>query len=249
MGMGDEMIASGQVIAINEKTKRRVQIIGLDGAARWHPVWENNPRIARPQDIGHFDKLVNGGNARPYILAKAHDCWIWRDFKCVPGEIYLSDAEKRFGASYKPQIIVEPTIKARASPNKQWGWERWQEFAILAHAAGFKLTQISQYGTTLLPYARYIATPDFRHACAVLANAKAYVGHEGGLHHAAAAFNVPAVVIFGGFISPAQTGYDMHRNLFTGGKPCGQRIHCEHCAKAMELITPKMVLDELKGLF
>ena len=47
----------------------------------------------------------------------------------------------------------------------------------------------------------------------MLSGARAAVLHEGGLHHAAAALGMPAVVLFGGMISPRNTGYDVHVNL------------------------------------
>ncbi|HEX7455694.1 MAG TPA: glycosyltransferase family 9 protein, partial [Gallionella sp.] len=125
------------------------------------------------------------------------------------------------------------------------GLARWQKFAQLAFKAGFELWELSPSGARTLRYTNVICTPDFRRACAVLANAKAYVGNEGGMHHAAAALGIPAVVIFGGFISPQQTGYATQRNLTAGGKPCGMRQPCRHCADAMAAITPEMVLNKL----
>jgi ADP-heptose:LPS heptosyltransferase len=245
MGFGDELMAVGQARKMNETDPRRVQIFDRFGAARWHPVFENNSRLARPGEEGDFQQLHNGPGNRPYILGTADDHWTWRDFECTPGEIFFTQAEKQFASAYRPQIIIEPTLKSRASPNKQWGLERWQQFAKLAKKAGYGLTQLGAPGTRPLQYANMISTPDFRHAAAVLANAKAYVGHEGGLHHAAAALGIPAVVIFGGFISPAQTGYATHRNLYAGGTPCGNRTPCEHCKAAMAAITPQHVLNEL----
>jgi len=245
MGMGDEIMVTGQVKRAQQTDPRRVQVVDRDGVPRWHPIWESNPRIARPGEQGDFQLLRNGPGARPYIADKKWRCWTWRAFECTPGEICLTDAERSFAAPHRPQIVIEPTLKARASPNKHWGTTRWEQFAALAHQAGYRLTQLGPRGTRPLPHVALIETPDFRSACAVLANAQIYIGHEGGLHHAAAAFGIPAVVIFGGFISPAQTGYDLHRNLFSGGEPCGMRIPCAHCAAAMAAITPEMVLEQL----
>jgi hypothetical protein len=62
------------------------------------------------------------------------------------------------------------------------------------------------------------------------------------LHHAAAALGVPAVVIFGGFISPAVTGYAAHANIFTGDDlGCGNINPCPHCRAAMERISVDQV--------
>lgn len=242
MGWGDEIMVSGQVRRMQQTDTRRVQIFNRHGLPRWDAIWQGNPRIALPDEVGDFQRLNNGPGMRPYIESKTYERWIWRNHECVPGEIFLTHAEQQFASHYKRRIIIEPAIKARASPNKQWGMARWQEFATLAKKAGYGLTQLGPPGTRPIANATMICTPDFRHACAVLANAQAYVGHEGGMHHAAAALGIPAVVIFGGFISPAQTGYATHHNLFTGGEPCGMRVPCKHCDVAMAAITPQMVL-------
>jgi hypothetical protein len=79
-----------------------------------------------------------------------------------------------------------------------------------------------------------------------------YVGHEGGLHHAAAAVRLPAVVIFGGFITPAVTGYAEQVNLTAPGLGvahplgCGRRVDCPHCADAIAQITPELVAQEVR---
>jgi ADP-heptose:LPS heptosyltransferase len=245
MGFGDELMVTGQVRRMQQTDRRKVQVLDKNGRPRWESIWYNNPRLARPDEQGDFQTLINGPNIRPYIAHKTADRWYWKEHECTPGEIFLTEAEIRQARLYRPQIVIEPNLKPRASPNKHWGMDRWQAFAKLAKKAGYSLTQFGAPGTRPIQYATMICTPGFRQACAVLANASAYVGHEGGMHHAAAALGIPAVVIFGGFISPAQTGYATHRNLFTGDEPCGMRVPCRHCAAAMAAITPQDVLKQL----
>lgn len=225
-----------------------VEVLDRDGVRRWHPLWNGNPRIATPGEVGNFQSIINGPGVRPYIESKTNERWTWKRYDCVPGEIYLAGYERAFAAQHRPQVVIEPNLKLKASPNKQWGKARWDRFAVLAREAGYSLTQLGPAGMRPMRGVTQIVTPDFRMACAVLANAKAYVGVEGAMHHAAAALGIPAVVLFGGYVSPAQTGYAMHRNLFTGGEPCGMRVPCKHCADAMAAITPEMVLQELRGL-
>ena len=78
----------------------------------------------------------------------------------------------------------------------------------------------------------------------MLSQSRLAVLPEGGLHHAAAASGTPSIVIFGGFISPRQTGYLHQSNLFTGGDPCGMRHRCSHCKRAMDRITVEEVLEK-----
>ena len=247
MGWGDELLATGQAKARQAAgDTRRVRILGADKQARWNELWDGNKRLVRPFEFGDFLYIINGPGARPYIAAKSRQAWTWRDFTPTPGEIAFTAAELAFAARWQPDVIIEPTLKPRASPNKHWGEPAWRKFVALAAAEGIRLAQLAPAPHVVLPGVEWIATPDFRHAAAVLARARAYVGHEGGLHHAAAAVGVPGVVIYGGFISPRQTGYSMHTNLFTADEPCGMRVHCRHCERAMASIEPEQVLAALR---
>jgi ADP-heptose:LPS heptosyltransferase len=177
----------------------------------------------------------------------------WRVRDVGPGILFLTAEEVAAAAAalWRAGVrgrfaVIEPTIKPTASPNKVWGWSRYQAVAV-ALADRIALVQLGDAPAVpaeRLAGARVISTPSFRTACAVLMLADFYIGPEGGLHHAAAALGVPAIVLFGGFISPEQTGYAEHVNLFTGGEPCGQRVACAHCAEAMARITPEQVIAE-----
>lgn len=254
MGWGDELMAAGQARRAQEADprRRRVQILDQYGRARTNPIWDGNPRIA-PARVpgearGDYLRVRNGPNCRPYHLEKRPDRWIFNPgFRPDAGEIYFSDEERAFASSVSPQIVIEPTLKDRAPVNKQWPAAYWTRFVALAGVEGLELVQLGPAGTRPLPGVSWILTPDFRRACAVLARARAYVGHEGGLHHAAAALGVRGVVIFGGFIPVEVTGYPIHRNLGVSfADACGTRVaRCAHCEREMARITPEEVLAAL----
>ena len=99
-----------------------------------------------------------------------------------------------------------------------------------------------------LANAQYFKTPSFRHAVVALSRARLAILPEGGLHHGAAAVGVKAVVLFGGFIPPSVTGYDMHVNLTGGAEACGSLKTCEHCRAAMDAIKVDDVLKAADGI-
>jgi len=81
-------------------------------------------------------------------------------------------------------------------------------------------------------------TPNFRSAAAIIKHVKFCLLPEGGLHHAAAAVDTRAVVIFGGMCDPANTGYDNHINVFNGYKDSlGWRKLNKEAMKCMARIT------------
>lgn len=250
MGMGDELLAAGEAQRVHALRGKPVVIRDRNGAIREHELWRGNPAIATRADrIGmNWPEIQNGPGVRPYIAGKSAQKWSWHPFKATPARIYFTEDEIRHAAQFNPVVIIEPTVKQKASPNKDWGRPRWTELIALLRKHGVVPYQLGPPGTQLLAGARLLNTPTFRHACAIMARAKVGVFPEGGLHHGAAAVGLRSVVIYGGYISPAQTGYDMHTNLFTGGTPCGMRIPCDHCAKAMAAITPALVLEKLTAL-
>jgi ADP-heptose:LPS heptosyltransferase len=245
VGFGDELMVTGHVREMQKTDPRKVRL-DYAGKKIWNEVFDHNPRIAGPQDsdVQVYQPRVNG--LRPYCAGKSPERWIWRDYSALQGEIYFQLSEQVYAATVNPGIVIEPNLKANASPNKDWGWKRWAQLVEMLRANGYRVSQLGLPGMRLVKGAEPILTPTFRLAAAILAKAPGAVLSEGGLHHAAAAVGTPAVVIFGGYISPRQTGYDAHVNLFTGGTPCGMRIPCDHCAKAMAAITPQDVLAELK---
>jgi ADP-heptose:LPS heptosyltransferase len=243
MGWGDEIIATGQVRAMQRLDPRPVLVIDRHARPRYSPIWNGNPHILRERK-GEYQSLLNGPGARPYIEMKTDFRWVWRDnFRCEPGEIYLTAEERRFAERWRGRVLIEPNVKVKPeAANKRWVWSRWQTLVDFKLA---DMVQVGPAGTQLLIGVEHALTTDFRLACAVLSVCRAYVGTEGGLHHAAAALGVPAVVLFGGFISPKVTGYDSHRNLFRGGVACGSRKPCLHCRDAMLDISVDEVAKHL----
>lgn len=232
-------MASGEARRIHLQTGQHVCIIGAHGRPLWSEVWENIPYIRRAPGE-NIVRLINGGGWRPYIAGKTDLKWTWKPYRPIPGDIRFTFDELRHVEQYTGMIMLEPNIKTNASPNKQWPWERWVE---LANRLPGMCIQVGKEGTRSLPGVPFVRTDTFRLAAAILLACREYIGHEGALHHAAAALGVPATVIFGGFISPENTGYDTHVNLFTGGVACGMRIPCKHCEDAMKRITVDMVLQ------
>lgn len=244
VGAGDEIIVTGQVRRMQENDSRRVRIVYEKN--RWHPVWDYNPRIAGLKEQGDFQILYPRTNGlRPYCRSKSPERWTWQPWQPPAGEFYFAQHEKAFGKLHAGNIVLEPSVKSGASPNKRWAWDRWESVAQALANAGHRLIQVGPKGTRILSGCRLVETESIRQAAAVIANSKLIITHEGALHHVAAAVGTPAVVLFGGYISPEVTGYNSQVNLFTGeGLGCGWRTPCKCCTDAMGRITVEMVVRE-----
>jgi len=244
--MGDELMAAGDAEALFRKAGKRVKILDKNGRPRWHALWEGNPAIAMPEETGDFASIVNGSSCRPYHVRHTDRQWFYNfSYRPNSATIQFTDEELAFGAKVTGKIVIEPNIKQNASPNKQWGQERWRKLASLLAKDGHRLAQLGESGARPIPEVEFVASPSFRHAAAALKFAKGAFLPEGGLHHAAAAVGLPAVVIFGGFTPIELTGYSLHKNIGVSGKDaCGLRVPCDHCAKIMSSITPEFVFEQ-----
>lgn len=248
MGWGDEIMVTGLARQLQEVNPLPVRVLDRRGKTRWHAIWEGNPRIAAPGFRGEVQPITNGPERRPYIKEETLHRWVWREWTCPVGEIYLTAEERAFGNSFPGRVILEPILKPEANPNKRWNWSNWDTLARLLRQRGYAVAQMAPPKTPLLTGVEWIRTSSFRQAAAVLARSRMAILPEGGLHHAAAALRVPAVVLFGGYISPRQTGYSHQINLYHGGEPCGMKVRCHHCVKAMNAIRPEHVLDHVLAI-
>lgn len=249
-GMARGAAARGKLIAFGDGHRIR-----WDGNSP--SMFKNNPNIAPPgsERLPNIEwiKFYKGENGSRIYNRQEGDRWVWNyDFKAKPGEMFFSADEiafaKQFGEGF---ILIEPNVppEKKHAVNKQWPVDRYEAVASELVSAGYQVVQFS-YPTAKhrLKNARMVNTPSLRHALAVLARARLAVLPEGGLHHGAAAVGTRAVVLFGGFIPPAVTGYDMHVNMTGGMEACGMLRPCEHCTAAMAAIRTDDVLKAADGL-
>lgn len=238
MGIGDELMACAHA-----RGDGKCGIYGRDGKQRWSDLWDGVPWIARPGEP-HVRRIINGPGCRPYVDYRrtTAERWAYTRWRCEQGYIAGVVPDRR-GAG---RVLIEPTIKKNASPNKLWG--RWAELVVLYPSIPW--AQCCPPGQSALPGVECIETNSYREAINVLAAADAAVLPEGGLHHGAAAIGKSEIIVlFGGMTSPANTGYDRHINLAVNAPDAlGWRIPHPACREAWSSITPQLVHEKLKGL-
>lgn len=255
MGHGDQLIATGLARGAAKRGKRIAFGDGKKIIWDHHSalIFRNNPNIAPPgREAGPDIEWVPFYRGNRLYNKQVGNRWEWNyDFRPVPGEVFFDAQEtefaKRFGSGF---VVIEPNVPdfKTVAPNKQWPKDRYANVARRLKGDGYRVCQFSYSGGVCLDGIEPIKTPSFRHALAVLKNAALYIGPEGGLHHGAAAVGIPAVVVFGGFIPAAVTGYDTHINLTGGAEACGSLTPCEHCRATMLAISSNQVYDAAKKL-
>jgi len=252
MGIGDNIMASGLARGARARGKRMA--FGDGQRIIWdqnsEQVFRNNPNIATPgsEQRGDLEWMAFYKGHRIYNK-QGDGRWIWNyQWRPKPGQLFFSIQEKARAHQWRLSrfVVMEPNVVQwkTVAPNKQWPVERYQEVSDRLRERGFRVIQFEnrEFPGYRLRHADHVRTENYRHAASILAHAVLYVGSEGGLHHGAAALDVPGVVLFGGFVPPEVTGYPTHTNLTGGAEACGSLKACEHCRAAMDAISAEEVL-------
>jgi len=244
-GYGDEIIAAGQAQRAFEQSKLPSRINGLNWIPRWHPIWEGNPAIARPDYTGMANDILNGPHCRPYIVYPftADTGWTFnRTFHARDhvAKIYLTDDERQRAEwvcrTFGPYVLIEPWSKHM---NLRWPLDHWQ--ALIDSRPDLTFVQHTHADSPELRRTeRVLAT--FREACALVERSALYIRGESGMCHAAAALGIPQVTIWGACMDwTVLGGYDKQLGLGVSDSPCGCYKPCAHCALAMAAISVEAV--------
>jgi ADP-heptose:LPS heptosyltransferase len=244
VGFGDEIISSGLAKGAHARGRRIAFGNGLKIIwGPWcEPIFRGNPNVAPPgsERDGDIEWISHHKGNRIYNH-KDGDRWVWHyNFKAKPGELFFNKEELDFAqAAGQGFIVIEPNVCwwKSVAVNKDWGVAKYQIIADRLLNAGYDVVQFNYDKAILLKRVRHVRSPSIRHGIAALSRSRMAILPEGGLHHGAAAVGTKAVVIFGGFIPPEVTGYDLHTNLTGGAKACGSCTRCLHCRQALDKIS------------
>lgn len=264
VGIGDEIIGSRHAKEKSIREQLPVTMLGKENQIRKHPVWHYNPFIAYERMNMHSTLHWNS-SCRPYVNYKKCTVNKWafnEDYKVLPGNITLSNKEMEEAVRHKDYILIEPTVKGPLQINKDWGMHNWQQLALITKDVPW-IQLIYDDNQDTLPGVTYIKVRTIREWLVWVHGAIAVVTTDGGLHHAAAAFNIPAIVLFSGFIHPNIMGYQIkgHNNLYcptqympadpvghSQDESCGSKIYCDYCYRNINNIRPHDVRRELLNL-
>ena len=144
MGVGDALMAVGEVKELKKKNPNAIFIIGDGNRSYWNEVFDNNPNIIKEPKGSEYNKLIwvkNYEGNRPYRNYGdkfPKDKYNWKKYKALKGEFYFTKeevtiAEKVITAvrkkiNHKKLIFIEPHVKKRLGyENKDWGFNNWEK--------------------------------------------------------------------------------------------------------------------------
>ena len=169
------------------------------------------------------------------------------DYRC---RVYLLEEEKTAAAALlrnisRPLITINTASREKV---KMWPVEKWRE--LIPQLA--RIGSVVQLGDASEPefesVHRFAGKLSMRQSMAVLAHSNLHIGPVSFLMHAANGLDVPAVIIYGGRETPANSGYAENENLYAAiecspcwihdsrGQICPRQIEC------MGRITPRDIM-------
>lgn len=267
MGLGDEIMATADAKRLKGKFPDYQIVIGDRRPFLWTEdqkiIFRNNPNITPPNKIDYNQKILylqNYAGNRPYIdkikTTNFSDKIFFSKYKVEKGDIFFSDAEIIYldflKSKYSDCILLNPDIKGTFSgDNKDWGINNWKSLSERLAERGLKCVQSNFNKNNILNSCDVVDINSFREMCLLISACKLTVTTEGGVHHAAAALDKKAVVVFGGRTNPNQFGYNFHINFYVEHplSPCGKNSKCSHCRDSMDNIKVERVEEEIYNLY
>jgi hypothetical protein len=269
MGFGDYILLSGKLREL-KRTLPSVQFTGrnLEGKFFFETIFRHNPFLTRTQDFDPLKPWVELQKIQTGVGDDKLGNIVWdKNINPIRGDLFFDEEEIRWARSALAEttkntrggaryVFVAPvatasrqlngvSVEYEHKVNKEWPRRHWESLIRMRPSETFIMTGPPQYRDKLPAGAHFIET-DFRQACAVLGLCDAYVGIEGGLHHAAAALGVPGIVFFGHWNTPAVTGYGTHINLHFNRRNfygCGSLKRCPTCESWLSNLSPRIVSD------
>ena len=261
MGLGDDVMASGRAARMHAGSGRKV-VIGPPGSRYWSAAFDHAPYLVQPDEgESGADRLYDYPGHRPYIdyaMSTPTRQVLIPEHRPRPGALYFSQFENEVAQRWLVEtgaapgyVLIAPHIKQSFSgPNKGWPRHHWHDLLSKLHDRDIETVIAAPPDSgCALGADHHILHADVRRSLALLRYASCVVCPEGLFHHAAAALGVPAVVLWGARTDPRILGYPGHVNLTHGSDWCGSmRERCDHCAAAMEAITPDRVVEAVEDV-
>lgn len=201
------------------------------------------------KSVTHVDYYHEGTVPQKHILQLLCERLGLLEFPNRPA-IFLTASElskHKLPISNKPWIAIQSTGNSKWTDNKNWGMQKFASVVKML-SDWYSFVQIGDDGEPELEGVLNLTGKlKLREVFLVLKECNSFVGQVGFLMHAAAAVEVPSVIIYGGFEAPWQSGYAQNVNLYSSVPcaPCWLESKCPHEKMCMEMIQPAQVVQSL----
>lgn len=251
-GIGDELMCT----PIFREVRRLNPACHITFLSRHPEIFQRNPHL---DAVEHFS-VSKAASAvylqynlvlpppRPLVTLMAECVGLTLSVSRLEPPILESSPELRelFRGIAKPCIVIQPQA-SQWTPNKQWPLASWKsliemmvEHYDVVEVGTQPLFAGDQFGTHFHTIAGKTSLQDFGWA---VSQATAFVGPPSGGMHFANAFEVPSVIIFGGYEAPDGYEYPWVHRFFSpvDCAPCWLTTPCPFELKCLHAIRPEAV--------
>jgi ADP-heptose:LPS heptosyltransferase len=165
-------------------------------------------------------------------------------------ECFLTEEEeqeaRKIVSAYSNPVVIHVT--GLSSPNKNWTAENWEN--LILNNPQYTFLQIGSAQEELVKGAvNLCGTTSIRQAFGIIKTAKAFIGVDSAFAHAAAAFQTPAVILFGAS-TPLIWGHAGSINLYSPPRcsPCVDTLFDSPCPYGKTCMTNITVSDVERAL-
>jgi hypothetical protein len=249
MGFGDAIMATALVrgYAAQGKLAAFFSPDGNHRTIKWTGVCEDilkhNPNVAQPGQEQQKNLIWLPHYKKVFVYARydgQNRKWLWdRNYRPTPGEFFFGPDDRVPDELNRPFVFIEPNVawQRPTNINKDWGDGKYEALAKALMDRGHMVVQcIHNNSRRKIPGAYQVPSPLFRQAARIMARARLIIAPEGGNHHAAAALDVPAIILWGDW-SPHSMGYDDQIKFGPGTTACGITATCSHCRDTFNRIS------------
>jgi len=148
----------------------------------------------------------------------------------------------------RPLVIIQPQT-SQWTPNKQWPMPYWEKLVTLL-VEHYDVVEVGtspafpgrEFGPRFHSFAGGTTMQDFAW---IVSQATAFVGSVSGGMHFANAYEIPSVIVFGGYEAPDAIHYPLARHFYTpvDCAPCWLTTACPYGQKCLHAIQPEPVFQ------
>lgn len=186
----------------------------------------NYCKIDTPQRATHrFDKHIIEQYCEPFgIMNPDLKCYLTPD----NSEFIDQIIHQRIGID--DFLTIEPYSNTEYTINRQYPFDYWQKIVNVLRDK-IKIVQVGVKNKHILDGAiDMTGITTFKNTAGIIGKSKLFLSTEGGLVHAATAFNTKSIVIITGYQAQKMIAYPQNINIFIGRHgPCGLKTECSEC--------------------
>ena len=273
MGLGGYLCWTAVARELRKRLNPEVKIMPVEQHGVFlktikHPIFHNNDDFLQEWENSkfYFPMILNNPESNyckrdtPERAIHKYDKHIIEQYCEVYGiqnpelkcKLILDDSEKKSINTLLKNIsgnfvTIDIGINKNYNQNKFENFNVWQD-VVNKLSKDINVVQVGLTQQILNNVIDFTNKTTFREAAGIVGKSKLFIGSEGGMVHAATAFNVNSVAIMTSFTHPTLVRYPGSEYIWLNNDnhgPCGMKIKCEKCHNNMKILNSQDIIKRI----